>query len=74
MRASFARSRNRGHRAARRERPTRQHATSQILLVLSLLIGLFTPLTLLTPPVAAQQGGQFPPPLPAPSRVALAGS
>jgi len=66
MRAPFGRSRIRGVRAPARA----LHG----LFVLSLIASLFTPLVPPTPPVAAQQGGQFPPPLPAPGRVALAGS
>ncbi len=66
MRAPFGRSRIRGcprlgARVARAVRPFP-------------VASLFTPLVPLTPPAAAQQGGQFPPPLPAPGRVALAGS
>ena len=67
MRASSRRSRNSAFRASTRVFHT--------LFALSLLVSLFAPLVPLTPPAAAaQQGGQFPPPLPAPNRVALAGS
>ena len=67
MRARLGRSRNHGSRGSARA----LHA----FFVLSLLVSLLTPLVPLTPPAAAAQGGgQFPPPLPAPGRVALAGS
>jgi len=75
MRAPFSRSRHRGSRAARRNAKPPRSVPTQWLLILSLLVSLLTPLAPLTQPVAAAQGnGQFPPPLPTPGRVALAGS
>ncbi len=67
MRAPVGRSRNHGVRTAARA----LHA----LFALSLLVGLIVPLAPLAPSAAAAQpGGELPPPLPAPSRVALSGS
>jgi hypothetical protein len=68
MRAPFGRSQNHGVHAAARL----LHA----LFILSLLVGLMTPLAPLTAPTAAalSQRRSLPPPLPAPVRVALSGS
>lgn len=65
MRAPVGRSGSRGFRTAWR--------ATQALLILSLLVSLLTPLAPVAP-VLAQQGDLLPPPLPAPSRVSLAGS
>jgi uncharacterized surface anchored protein len=66
MRASVSRARSRGTRAAWR--------ASQALLILSMLIGLISPLFAAGPAAAAQPAGAFPPPLPAPARVSLSGT
>ena len=66
MRAPVSRVRSREFRPAA--------FTFQALLIISLLLGLISPLSALIPAAAAQPNGAFPPPLPAPSRVSLSGS